>query len=111
MKLAIPIAGLISFTVVLFMSVLYQSHWAFNVALVFQVIPVLLTRDEFRAHRWYQPFWLSWSGASLLGAGILQVSEGLKMSPVFISFGPGYLAMAAMALAWPAWFGKPRKDT
>jgi len=107
-KLAILVAGLIFFTGALFCSVLYQSHWAFLVALTFQVIPVLLTRDEFRAHRWYQPFWLAWSGASLLGAGFLEVSEGLKMSPVFISFGPGYLIMSVMAIAWPAWFSKPQ---
>jgi hypothetical protein len=107
-KLAILIAGLISFTVSLFLSVLYQSHWAFIVALAFQVVPVLLTRGEFRTQRWYQRFWLAWSGASLLGAGLLEVSEGLKMSPVFISFGPGYLIMAAMATFWPAWFSKQR---
>ena len=108
MKLAILTFGLVSFTVALLLSVFYQSHLAFIVALAFQVVPVLLTRDEFQAHRWYQPFWLAWSGASLLGAGLLEVSEGLKMSPAFISFGPGYLIMAAMATFWPAWFSKRR---
>ena len=108
MKLAILTVGLVSFTVVLVLSVLYQSHWAFMMAIVLQLLSVLLTRDAFPARGWYQPFWLAWCGASLLGAGWLEVSEGLKASPAFVSFGPGYLIMAVMAMVWPAWFNKLR---
>jgi hypothetical protein len=105
-RLAILVVGLMSSTVVLLLGVLYQRHWAFTLSVVLQVLPILLTRDEFAARRWYYPFWLAWSGASLLGAGWLEVSEGLKAEPVFVSFGPGYLIMAVMAVVWPAWFGK-----
>ncbi len=108
MRMAILIVGLISSTVVLLLSVLYQSHWALMVSLGLQVLPVLLTRDKLGASWWYMPVYLAWFGASLLGARWLQVSEGLKASPVFDSFGPGYLIMAVLAVIWPTWFNTRR---
>jgi hypothetical protein len=104
--MAILIVGLISSTALLLFAVLYQNDWCFMLSIVLQVLPVLLTRDELGTRRWYAPVWLAWFGLSFLGARWLQVSEGLKASPVFDSYGPGYLIMAILAVIWPTWFSK-----
>ena len=108
MRLAILIGGLALSTVVLLFSVLYQSYWGLMFSIVFQVLPVLATRDELGARWWYTPGFLARWGATLLGGWWLQVSEGLQVSPIFNSFGPGYLIMAVIALIWPKWFNSWR---
>jgi hypothetical protein len=79
-------------------------------SILVQVLPVVATRDELGARRWFLPTWLAWSGRSFLCAGWLQGSEELQVNPVFDSFGPGYLIMGVLAVIWPTLFnsGKSR---
>jgi hypothetical protein len=104
LKTAILFVGLILFSAFLLLSVLYQSQTGLMFSIVFQLLPVLATKDQLGKRRWYTPLWLAWSGAAFLGAGWLQATEGLQVEPVFRSFGPGYLIMAVLVLFWPTWF-------
>lgn len=104
MKLPILILSLALSTVVLLLSVLYQRQWGLTLTLLLQLFPILTMQDRPGKPTWFIPVWTAWCGASFLAAWWLQVSEGLPPDAVFISFGPGYLIMALLALIWPKRF-------
>lgn len=103
-KLSILILNLPLSTAVLLLSVLYQKHWGLTLTLLLQLLPVLTVQNRPGKPSWFIPVWTAWCGGSFLAAWWLQVNEGLQPDPVFVSFGPGYLIMAVLALIWPKRF-------
>ena len=106
MRLAVLILGSCLSTLTVLLSILYPNGELFFLSVVLQLFAVLLTRAQLGGQWWFQPVWSAWWGASLLGAGWLEVREGLQMEPVFSSFGPGFLVIAVLSLIWPRWFNR-----
>jgi|ERR1051325_1841413 hypothetical protein len=104
MKLAILLIGLALSTVAILLFGAFHDEWLFYVNIVLFIGAVVLSRDPLARSWWFQPFWSAWIGISFLGAGWLEMHQGMEVSPMFKSFGPGFLVIAVLSIVFPKWF-------
>ena len=104
MRLVVLLIGLSLSTAAVYAFGMLQDQKFFYLYSVLSILAIVLANGKLRKIWWYQPLWLVWNGASLLGAGWIEVHQGYKMSPVCGTFGPGFLIIAVLSILLPRWF-------
>lgn len=90
------ILGSILCTVALLGSVLYRQN--LTQAFVVTMLVCLLVGEFLNSVWWYRVFFVAWLGTSFLLTNWLIVNEGGRSVPAFVTFGPGFLIIAAYEL-------------
>lgn len=93
MRFGWVLLGSILSTTILFGVML--EHDDMRLAFVLLLLIIVLVREHFSLQWWYRPFFTAWLGATFLVANWLQVSWGQGSEPAFVTFGPGFLIIAA----------------